>query len=694
MRNLEHALIWDQFRYSNERYTTIQPLPLRDVTCTQQFCHLHKHVLQISYYTQISAKNQEDMCHLFSKAVNMRCQGRKFPIIFLRMLQKNKTTNRTMQGLLLLSLLGNYDHVKRRTTGMTRRKLYDWFFSQPNDFYFILVKFCDELVMNTLREFVLFSIHSHPWLEKHLTPLMSLEGFEHIVVSAMDRVREYFDLFLCEPAAALYHCQTNEQAQRRVIWDLNERVHGCHSAILDITYRRPNMKPCEFIASTRKRFPLVKMPTQEEIDAITLGEETEEQFTERIMREMEQIGDEDCFDRAAVDSDDDDDLEQDEYKQVLNMVRLGKNLKKTECKTYDSLEMWRYVKQEVYEGLKLVVQNQKGGIDHCLHWLLEFGVSEEVLDYTRVILKHYYNGTVSAKKLKERFVKLQRCEPYAYTLIQLLAGLVKQRERQCKLIQLPLHYVQNQLLALQKRFPVMEQERIVLDLSLSLVFCKVCDTDYSLIRVFPNPHTGKKVYTQYYRHGFRDAVVDYETNELYCKRNRCNVKGRCPDQPLQQVPILGQAMLKNGKCILICPLCGLKMELDLAQTWYSPLGVACADCTKQHRENPRELARLQALYPVEQKRNCFKCFAQLKTATEVHLLPADGVYLCKHCSKPWIVEQVENEFPNKTDKQTLEQFLVKAWAESKLRFKHSNEERHKRNLQQYKKQQGNKRVRR
>jgi hypothetical protein len=422
-----------------ERYTSIQPLSLRDVSCTQQFCHLHKHVLQVSYYTQISAKNQEDMCHLFSKAVNMRCQGRKFPIIFLRMLERNKTTNRTMQSLLLLSLLGNYEHVKRRTTGMTRRKLYDWFFSQLNDFYFVLVKFCDELVMNTMREFVIFSIRSHPWLEKHLTPLMSLDHFESIVVSAMDRVREYFDLFLCEPASALFHCQTNEQAQKRVIWDLNERVHGCHDAILKFTYRRPNLKPCEFIASTRKRFPLVKIPTQEEIDAIILGEETEEQFNQRIMREMEaMIGDEDCFavvqhsddddDDDDIDNDDDDDAEQVGYKQVLNMVRLGKSLKKTECKNYDSLEMWRYVKQEVYQGLKLVVnhyQQKTGGIDECLNWLLDFGVSQEVLDYTHVILQHYYNGTVSAKKLKERFVKLQRCEPYAYTLIQLLAGLVR-----------------------------------------------------------------------------------------------------------------------------------------------------------------------------------------------------------------------------------------------------------------------------
>ena len=51
------------------------------------------------------------MCHLFSKVLNIRCQGRKFPIVALRYMKQFNSTYRTILDLFCMSLLGNYPHI-------------------------------------------------------------------------------------------------------------------------------------------------------------------------------------------------------------------------------------------------------------------------------------------------------------------------------------------------------------------------------------------------------------------------------------------------------------------------------------------------------------------------------------------------------------------------------------------------------
>lgn len=704
--------LWDQLRHlpltPQSRYVSLSELSgMETILSPAHFSRLHQHVLRASYFESLSKNDSEDMCHLFTKALPIPNQARKFPVLLWRSVSKSPGLQKTVVQLLLLSLLGNYPHITKRPLGEARNKLYD-LFNQNNDMFKILCIFCCPLLVNAMREFIAFSLDHHPWLKKHLEPLIQLKKFRRISTEAMDHAREYFNLYLCHPKSALYHFNTNEEAKKTVLFELNQFFLSAHAQILKISYRRPNINSCGFIASTRKNYPMVPIPTKEELASAEMAEQTEEQFALWIEQQLQledpieddpQPDDQEELPLKESKYDEDDDV----AAAIQYVVRLG--MKKKPVLEYNDLPIWKYVRQDVYKALQAVVQRESplelGCLNRCIKWLDLFAVKQEVIHYVLEILDGYENKGLSIEKLKQRFVKLQKYEPYSYTLVQLIASLIKQAERHIRFLELPLHYKQYQLEALKSKFDLTMQNNAVLEQNLSFVFCPVCNTDYSIIIVFPNKTTGKRMYTQYYRCGLRDALVDYDTNEIFCRNNKCNILGRCKDQPLTRAPLLGRMMFRNNKCYMICPQegCGLKMEYDPARCWFNHRGAACADCTQKHLEKPVQYERLVQKYTVMGIKRCFKCFAELPaTGDNYHLLPADGVYLCKKDATEFILRTVRDRYTTDKQKkpttQELQKFLLDTWEASKAKFKDKNEQRNKQNLKNYKKQQGNKRVRR
>jgi len=710
---LETVLLGDQLRFEVDAFS-LKLCGMDKLATTAKLCKLHKHVLQASYFAPLSNKNFKRMCHLFSKVLNTRCQTRKFPVLALRYMQGFKSTRDRMRLLLTLSLLGNYSaRVGERPKGAARVLIYECFHdSEIHPFFETLVKQCSLLIENSLREFVLFSLDSHPWLKRHLNKLMSLPTFASTVQHAMDQVRRYFALFAAEPQSALNAALNvlSPEAEKRALWDLNQLLHPSHAAILSISYRRPNLNPSSFVAANRKHFPLVPIPTRPEISAAKFDSQTEDQFIQWLEEQMlkndpEPEEDLDYEGEATLlpeEEADPPELEEDDagLRAVLQELARKDNRPRVE-----DLPFWKLIQPEVYDALKAVVQRERpretGAYQRCLEWLPEFGVSLEVVLYTKEILQHYERASVSIEKLKQRFTCLHKFEPYAYTLLQLIAELLKEAERHFSWHWLPYHYRAAQIDALCSRFPVTQEHRILLPSNLCLVFCEVCRTEYSLVRVFVNKTTGKKMYTQYYRCGLRDVVVDYLTNEVYCKRTKVNVRGRCGEHPLTQFPILGRAFWKDGKCYMICGQkdCGLRMEYDPDQCMVNERGAACSDCTQKHNENPPGYEKLVAQYTnpvITASRRCFKCHAELTQAFNVHLLPAVGVYLCKHHVKPWLMREVRERFGDTVtaNRVELEKFMLEKIAEARIKYKYKNEERNKRRLASSKRAQSFRRVRR
>jgi hypothetical protein len=712
--SLQLVYLSDQFRHipRNIRKLPIQEMSgMNSVISYARLCKLHKHVLQASYYAPLSNKNFKPMCHLFSKVLNVRCHGRLFPILALRYMHQFKTTHRSMLELFVMSLLGNYPHIapSQRPKASVRARIYELFVDSPDglDLFAEILKNADLVIVNALREFIIFSIDMHPWLKKHLTPLMNLEKFTEIVGSPMSQIRKYFSMFLCHDDSALFQLCTTKDANAlgRVLWDLNWIIFASHKGILDISYRRPNLNHVAFIAATRKKCPLIKIPTQDDIHLASFKTDDE-----RLQYELERdiiamFGNEDAEEIQPEEEQEEDDDDGDDNMGLQSILKRVTKDSKKQTKSYEDLEIWQYVDIKVYQALQAVVQRERptetGSIMRCVQWLTHFGISTDVKNYINRILLYYEYDTISDEQLKIKLQALQKYEPYAYTLIHITAELIKQCERHYTWFQLPYHYLTSQIKALTGKYSITKHLNAIIESNIYLVFCDVCGTDYSLIRVFANKVTGKKIYNQYYRLGFRDVVVEYATNEMYCKGSKCNTKGKCGDKPLVKFPLLGRALFKNGKCYLICtqPDCGLKMEYDATQCAFTNDGVACSDCTKKLKENPPQCKELESKYRYnpKQPRRCLLCHTELVHPHSCYLLPAPGLYLCKSHVKAHVIRDIIAQFGDDAsdiNADELLKFIVHKRDEYKLKYKARNEAKNRRALQITKIKNQNRRVRR
>ena len=695
------VLLSDQMRHTPRDNRFAQPST--DSMNPARLCKLHKHVLQASYFAPLNNKNFKLMCHLFTKVLNVRCHSRKFPIMAFRYMRDSKAVHRNMLQLLCLSLLGNYPACRFRPMGASREAIYRVFDGKsPNiGLFSSLVNHCSELVMHSLREFVVYSISCHPWLKKRLAPLMNLDQFSSIVGYAMDQAREYFDLFISEESSALWHAcfQNHPEATKRVLQDLNIRMYPSHKSILAISYRRPHLNPVGFVTANRVKCPLVKIPTPGEIKTAELECQTEDDLTAWITEAMTRPQEEPDLDEVM-----EPDREEPDEKAGLMQVVEELGLAKRQHKQTKELDLWKYITKEAYRALQAVVQRSQptdvGAFERCLEWLSWFGVSAEALSYVREILSCYVQGSQSIAKLKTRFRRVHQLEPYAYTLLQCVAELIKEAEAHFSWFELPYHYWQGQMDALRNRFEVTRLHGVILESNLYLVWCDVCKADYSLIRVFLNKNASRKQYNNYYSNGFRDCVVDYDTNEKFCRNKKCTVKGKCGDKPLYEFPLLGRAIYKNGKVLMMCSRCALPMEYVSTQCIVTETGALCSECTDKARANPASYLRLEQKYTamvVAEARICFKCGKQLVEAFQAHLLPCEGVYLCKWCCKSkWMLRAIKERFEatETITKEELQQFIVQVAKETKLKFKQKNEDRNNQRLKTYKRSQSFKRVRR
>jgi hypothetical protein len=168
---------------------------------------------------------------------------------------------------------------------------------------------------------------------------------------------------------------------------------------------------------------------------------------------------------------------------------------------------------------------------------------------------------MTTEELKKAFQQLQLYQPHAYNLLQIASEIIREIFKHDTIYQLPYHTTLYQLETCQSRMPALKQSNSILHNSVHFVFCRICDTVYSLLRDW---HT---VYIRSYKYGLRDVKVDYCKDILYCRRNKNNHKGKCSAQPLSQISLLGKMLISNGKMITLCPQlrCGQPMVIDTGQ---------------------------------------------------------------------------------------------------------------------------------
>jgi hypothetical protein len=147
---------------------------------------------------------------------------------------------------------------------------------------------------------------------------------------------------------------------------------------------------------------------------------------------------------------------------------------------------------------------------------------------------------------------------------------------------------------------------------------------------------------QDYAYGLRDAVVDYQTREIYCQRNRHNHRGSCHKQPLRRVLLLGNVLSVNGNVVMMCPQekCGRPMVVN-ANCSVTQRGRACCYCTQKEQSMSVTLRSLINYYTKsEHIRRCCVCEAPFSKTSDVYVYPF-RIYVCRRHQSNALIQQVK-----------------------------------------------------
>lgn len=668
----------DSLRHCNQqRFVSLNSCQWNQVVTSHSLSDLQCFVHDASFFSPLS-NTDNAFLHLLCKVINIRCQGRKFADVAYRYIRSNNDLARRMRQLILCSLLGNYNHCREfHPTCSTRTTLYRIFVDKAGlytEWIAALLVRCSGVVINAFREFMIDAIAASPSLETQVCDLMKLNEFRAIVTENMDRVRRYMDSFIGLPTSALHQAllapsDPYSSHSLSVFRDLNALVHSSGNKILRISYRRPNRILPHFILSMRKSGPLIqpKLKQDDKIEDVIEQNEDEEDFEERLAREIEAAITSYNENEECDQDDDPADEKVSEYKDKVDRFLIP--------------EHQRLVREIVTSGDRDVLKNAVS------NWFPYMGAKRDTLDFVDNLIDDYHKGSGSIQRLKQRFQLVRSCDPHVYNLLQFAAEVVREVQRRYAIISLPHSYRKCQLEAVQSVFP---SSNVIVAKMFMFVFCPICDRIYSLLRDFDSVYRRKAKGT--YTHGYRDVISDYTTGEIYCRGTKHNQRGKCGETPLAQINLLGKMMIYKNKMILLCPQleCGAPMVLNKDKCEWNERGPACRDCTNKWKEQKRisNDGVLSEFLGENKTMKCIRCGNECSPATAC-VYPF-GLFLCKkHSSDSFIQLALDSKA---TNAQELEKEIIDMIRLYRSSNKSRNEAKWKAMLNQHKSMRRNKKC--
>lgn len=588
--------------------------------------NFHSDIQELSYFSELSSL-KDTMQYLLSKTLNQRCQSRKVGEVSLRCFDASSLIARQLKRIILCAILGNYTTSSAKTRprpectrvhpSVYRVILYTLMNEERvdhNGWFKHMLRDGAIAVLYCLREYLLFAIQDNPGLCEVLRDLLRLTEFTSIVANGMQIVRSYFDNHLFEPTSSMSQSifvgeqhlpssygKDGKEIPLRLPWcvELKGQLAQCQKSILGISYRRPKRHLFQCFDTVRKKLEMIVNPWLHSIQPV-IDEAIEDNEDDDVYVNPQDVDD-------VMPIHDDQEIDQLLHLHIsepqLRAIQVTVNVIMDNCRT-DALREF-------------------------VPYLRHFGVSPDTIQYTLTLNTPMNEDDVlSDEKLRDRLLYLRANQPHAYNLMQIATRMISDRQRMRSVSVLPLHYWRNQISAIQSRFVRSASSNCILNTMIYFVYCDVCGTVYSLLRDF------NSVYKQSYTYGYRDAVVDYDTDDIYCKNKKASHLGKCGSMPLIHVLLLGNVIQYQNKTILLCPQlgCGMPMVLNTIYCAYNERGVACCDCTRkmfadQHTNREKELMS-RFVADLEQEVSCSLCDRQLWMPSHLYWFP-HNVIICR-----------------------------------------------------------------
>lgn len=623
--------------------------------------------------------------------------------------RQKEECNRYVRELLLCSLLGNYAHInpKSRPLGRARALLYDVILDPTHPLFMVWIERCPFLLINSFRDYMIDTMRYDPALYESLHSLMKFDQFTAIVNNTMDQIRGYIRDFAVIPSSALAIVMKRTvdgvaatatqlaMCTSRVVMDLEAVLQPSLQSILTISYRRPPLNSWQLLLGLRRQVPMMTMEDHRHVNDQTL-------------RDLQKRDNGNNEEEEDADDEEDDEKrrcrEEREFLKSLTMYGiLNPNRKMSQrsvrkaliasSKSLLQLDTTKQKKQKLppavytcrvnpkwfltndqFTALKEVVYRENPirslCLDRVVNWMHYFGIDEAPKAYMHDVFRHYHAGTLSLEKLKDRIDYLAMAEPHCYNLLQIAAQLVRDAQRHFFVVDLPAYILENQIKAAQARTKF-QLKNVLYPSAVHFVFCSACNRVYSLLRAFAN------LKFQPYRFGWRDVVFEYSTNMMYCRRHKVTPRGRCDNQPLWQLNLLGKMLIFENKMIMICPQpnCGCMMELDPERCKFTEYGPACCDCTLKLDEYADDYKQLMISYG-EREKKCALCPTELANFNACYMYPCD-TFLCNKHHFPRFKLLIEEWHALQDPNELTQEKVVAKMADLKVQFKQARYERNK-----------------
>jgi hypothetical protein len=585
------------------------------VVCEQTLRCYHRRMILLATCEQIASVKSR-IAYIMSKTIPQKCMTRKFGAVCMNLFAQSRDTERKVKQLLLCSLLGNYRHCSpdSRPIADARLRLYYLLdiHAEESAWFRSLFQQCGHVVAFAIRDYLVYAIEDNPSFVQHMNQMFDWQEFRTIVTNTMDRVRRYisFSVRISQTGArpAPFTESSSGAVSHVLCSDLHSIVNPAHDRLLTICYKRWNSNIASALTSAAKLLPLIPIAGPAASVAATAAVD-------------------------AADSDDEDEDDEVVESQDANDV---------------VVQDWQpFVSPVQYQAMKKLVlrllPTKSNVLFRAACFFPCFGIPVRVSSMTCDVIRQIQNGDSDTKTQRRLLQDLRETDRHAYNLLHVTSQLIHEIENFTFLRTLPVHYFRHQIDAVQRRFGLPSGK--LLDSALVFRYCKVCDRVYSLLCDFHS------VYKNEYTWGLRDAVTDYTTLEVYCKSDKTNHRGRCRDQPLGKVPLLGNLLFFNGRTILLCPqeACGQPMVLDTHKSFYNERGPSCKTCT----------LKLQQTIPVSDayntKRQCINCFSQPSKPQNTFLYQ-HGVAVCRKHHASGLTAYMTEQTP--VDKKQTEQLII------------------------------------
>jgi hypothetical protein len=541
---------------------------------------LHIHALDLSFFTPL-VQTDVPLRYLLSKVINQKCQGRKFAGVALRSICDDNRVARQLQELMLCSLLGNYsasEPVSR--PGVTARSQLFELLRDPRCKWLTLL-----LKQTKLPSVVIYALREQV--------VFSVE--EHPVVWEQ-----------IEPLVQFVKFKEIVRAAMAVLRDYVARMlQEPGSALHDATYRdKPNLRWSQEVAFLMQPF-----------DTAIL------KITYRRPKQ--------CF-----------------HQFLLSVSNGGAEGDKEDDGVEDLPDVPRLVTAEEIGGIRALAERLSawrfGVLNEIVRWLELFRVAPEVVQLMVRLMHHHQTGESSQQRLKWFLGQLKELDPRAFQLLHIAGELIQDAQRVKLIGRLSSTYIGHQIDACQSRFGMQRPAAArggggaVLDHLFHFVYCEVCFGVYSLLTAL------KSIYKQDYAFGLRDAVVDYQTREIFCNRNRHNYRGSCHKQPLKRVLLLGNVLSVNKHVVMLCPQekCGRPMVVS-RNCAITERGRACVYCTQKEQSLGATMRNLVNYYTKsERPRRCAVCEVALCKTADVFLYPY-RIFVCRAHHSTTLANQIK-----------------------------------------------------